>query len=283
MALKCHYCLQHGEYDYETLTYSSTETLARKGITARSNTTLQHMSPHPRKEEDGQRQYSTWSCDQFKLKQENWFALELSIEYKNSNNNLVEPMRSTSDHEETWFHGTCWGNAQLIMKAGFIVGPGTHKKRKRTHQGLWCTTTLGNSAHRCQTNRFIEGCPKRLRMACPVVIEFKMAELSPTNFRDGKRCFEHNEGQTVEGFQPIRIHFNKKWCYNWMNQEKYHRELTHEQYQWRRCGCQLCGAFLKGENDVKWTKWEKSNNRVYYDPQCLIWKSMKQQNQTWTL
>ena len=276
-------CFRNDQYDYATLTGSSSDTLARQGITSRNSTNLQRMKPHPRKEQEGQREYSTWSCDNFKLKQENWFSLELSIEYTNNNNNLVVPMKNEQHDDDTWFHGTCWGNAQLIINTGFIVGSGTHKKGRRTRQGLWCTTTLGNSAQRCQTQRFIESSPKRLRMACPVVIEFKLAQLSPTNFPDGKRCFEHSEGQKVEGFQPIRIHFNKKWCYNWMNQEKYHRELSREQYKWRRCGCQLCGAFLKGDTDDQWFKWEKSNNRVYYDPQCSIWRSMKQQNQIWTL
>ena len=97
-------------------------------------------------------QYSIWSDDWFKLKRENWFAMELAHEFKDCSGKVVEPIKTSP---QSWFHGTCWGNAGLIIKEGFIVGEGTHKKNSRSVQGLWCTSSVGNSACRCQPARYL--------------------------------------------------------------------------------------------------------------------------------
>ena len=248
--------------------------LARAGFSAKSQT-IGPPTQHPAHADFGEG-YSSFSDDWYKLNRGSWFYIDVECAFKDGSGKVVAPEITSST---SWFHGTTWGVAIKILQEGFRVGEGTHRKNNRSCQGVWCTGSVGDSATRCDTSRYLQGIPDEQRdsttrgMACPVVLQFSMESSTPTDFGSGKHCFEFGQGVLVPGFKATRIHFNKTWCENWMAQDKYVGQLEGNPYYWRQCGCLLCGAVLQGPSDPLWFAWRRSNTGKYYHPTCGYWKN----------
>ena len=240
--------------------------LTRYGVASRCTWEPTSWQKHPSHPSDPR--MSVHSVGWCKLHRHDWFYIELNVEIEGGE--LVRaPAPSGS---QKLFHGTEFGSVLKIVRArqGFIVGPGTHGVHGKSWSGLWCVPSLPDAVTRSDPERYkYQG--DFTRFCCPMVIELETASVIKTVPQTCKHCIPGQHGQQLHGVIFRRVHFNKRFCVNYMRLESpmIRRRLAEDSFHCRRCACRICGAVSLPEDVDDWNRWEKSNGRQWYLPECL--------------
>ena len=151
----------------------------------------------------------------------------------------------TNMSQNVYYHGCTlgafWG---MVMKGGFIAGPGACRLRSRKVAGAFCTKDFfdayGKGQNHLHDFSTMDATHNRvMNVFCmPVVIELLPCTYNdrPTHMHGSKHCFEASIGQLVDGCCITAVHMNKIIFANFLHLQHRGEQLSMNPYDLRICG-----------------------------------------------